>query len=138
MENPDNKSWELLTIKDISYYTQLYPNAESSILQAPAPGMPPAPAAMPPPVPVLPLVINITQQTDPASKFIKDVKQLLDDFLAHKKDGQWQEWKKSMTIMAKAQLVSKVLDGTYVPDVVDITLFGHKQTYMLAVFKKNC
>ena len=55
------------------------------MLQTPAPSMPPALAAMPLPVPALPLVINITQQTDPASEFIKGVKQLLDDFPVLKK-----------------------------------------------------
>ena len=39
--------------------------------------------------------------------------------------------------MSKAQLVSKVLDGTYIPSREEETLFGHKQTYMLAVFKKK-
>ena len=40
-------------------------------------------------------------------------------------------------ITSKAQLVSEVLDGTYVPPTMDETLFEHKQTYMFAVFKRK-
>ena len=42
-----------------------------------------------------------------------------------------------MSITSKAQMVSEVLDGTYVPLMVDETLFKHKQTYMFAVFKRK-
>ena len=105
--------------------------------QASAPPPPIAPSTTAPPFLPPQSVINITQNTDPASEFIKGVKQLPDDFPTLKGDGKWQEWKKSMNITVKAQLVSEVLDGTYVPSIDETTLFEHKQTYMLAVFKKN-
>ena len=37
----------------------------------------------------------------------------------------------------KAPTSLEVLDGTYIPSVVDETLFEYKQTYMLVVFKKK-
>ena len=115
----------------------MYPSRESTTLQTPAPSTPVTSMPMPPTVPPPQLVINITQNMDPASKFIKGVKRLPDDFPTLKEDRKWREWKKSVNIMAKAQLISKALDSTYVPTLLDMILFEHKKTYMLAVFKKN-
>ena len=138
MENLDEKAWVNLSVVDIAHYTQLFsgnmPSAQSRTSQLLPLSMPQAPA----PVPLLTLVINIMQRVDPAAKFIKGVKWLPDNFPMLKKDGKWQEWKKSIYITLKAQMVSEVLDGTYVPTVAEETLFLHKQTYMLAVLKKNC
>ena len=66
----------------------MYPNGQSTTLQTPAP---PTPVAMPPTAAPPQPVINITQKTDPASKFIKGVKQLPDDFLTLKEDRKWWE-----------------------------------------------
>ena len=142
LENLDEDDWLRLSTAVIAHYRQMYPSnspiTQSQAAQGPNFTMPMTPPAMPVSTPPVPLVINITQWSDPAAEFIKGVKCLLDDFPMLKEDGKWWEWKKSVNITAKAQLVSKVLDGTYVLDIADITLFRHKQTYMFAVFKKSC
>ena len=92
---------------------------------------------MPPTTLSVPLVINITQRSDPTAEFIKGVKWIPNDFPMLKEDSKWQEWKKSTSITSKAQLVSKDLDSTYVPSREEETLFKHKQAYMFAVFKKS-
>ena len=113
------------------------PSMQSRMLQALPMPMPLTLIPAPLTVPIPPLVINIIQRTNPAAKFIKGVIQLSDNFPMLKEDRKWQELKKSVYITAKAQLVSKVLDKTYSPLLLDTSLFEHKKTYMLAVFKKN-
>jgi hypothetical protein len=58
--------------------------------------------------------------------------------LTLKQDKQWDVWQRATIAQARAQDLSEVLNGNYVPVIpTDQALFCEKQKYMYAVFERT-
>ncbi len=75
---------------------------------------------------------------DAVADFKRGIKRDIGLFSTLKQDKQWDVWQRATIAQARAQDLSEVLDGNYVPVIpTDQALFREKQKYMYAVFERT-
>jgi hypothetical protein len=75
--------------------------------------------------------------TDPVAPFTKSIKQEPKDFPVIKSLNQWDSAKRAVNATASIQLITKVLNHTYIPSGRDKPLFDLKNSYWYKVLVDN-